>query len=86
MMIAAVTCFLIVLSLVCFYRVIRGPSTADRIAAADIIGIMLSVVLVLLAQIFDFDVFIDVALIYAALLFADVMVMAKYFERGELHK
>ncbi len=76
---------LVVLSAVTFYRVLVGPTVADRIAAADAIGIMVALMMALLAVHYEFYLFLDVVLVYAVLLFADVMVFSKYFERGELH-
>ena len=62
-----------------FYRVIKGPSVPDRIAAMYSIGVMFLLVLVLLSYYFERDIFIDVALVYGVLLFIDVLIMAKYF-------
>lgn len=62
-----------------FYRVIKGPTVFDRIAASDTIGIMFLLILVLLSLYFDRDIFIDVAIVFALLLFTDTLIMAKYF-------
>jgi multicomponent Na+:H+ antiporter subunit F len=32
------------------------------------------------------SIFLDIALAFAVLAFADVLIMAKYFEHGELHR
>ncbi len=66
-----------------FYRVIKGPSVPDRIAAMDSIGVMFLVILVLLSFYLDRKIFIDVALVYGILLFVDVLIMAKYFGKPE---
>jgi multicomponent Na+:H+ antiporter subunit F len=68
-------------ALVTFYRVMKGPTPFDRIAAADSIGIMFLLVLVLLAVYFEREIFVDVAIVYALLLFVDVLIMARYFGR-----
>ena len=62
-----------------FYRVIKGPTVFDRIAAADTIGIMFLLILVLLSLYFEREIFIDVAIVFALLLFTDTLIMAKYF-------
>ena len=62
-----------------FYRVVKGPTVFDRIAAADSIGIMILLVLVLLGLYFKREIFVDVAIVYALLLFVDVLIMARYF-------
>lgn len=69
----------IVSAMVTFYRFLKGPTVFDRIVAADAIGLMLLVVIVLLGLYFQREIFIDVALIYGILLFIDILVMAKYF-------
>ena len=66
-------------AIITFYRVLKGPSVPDRIAAMDSIGVMFLIILVLLAFYFDREIFIDVALVYGILLFMDVLIMAKYF-------
>ena len=78
-MIEVIIIFLLGAAFINFYRVIKGPTVFDRIAAADAIGIMLLLILVLLGLYFEREVFIDVALVYALLLFVDVLIMARYF-------
>jgi multicomponent Na+:H+ antiporter subunit F len=66
-----------------FYRVIKGPSLPDKIVAMNSIGVMFLLVLVLLSYHFERKNFIDVALVYGALLFIDVLIMAKYLRKPE---
>lgn len=65
----------------CLFRVLAGPSLLDRIAAADAVGVMMSVVLVLLGLLFDRVIFLDIAIVYSLLLFADTLVIARFMER-----
>ena len=69
-----------------FWRVIKGPDVPDRIVATDVVSIILTIVIALLAIHFENGVFLDVALAFAVLAFADILIMAKYFEHGELHE
>ena len=85
-MIGTVLLFLSSLSVLCFVRVLLGPTVPDRIAAGDTIGVMLTMVLVLLSVHFRLPVLLDVAMVYAVLQFVDVLILAKYFERGELYR
>ncbi|SDL48885.1 monovalent cation/H+ antiporter complex subunit F [Halarsenatibacter silvermanii] len=72
--------FLILLSAtISFYRVIKGPSVLDRIAAVSAIGIMMLIILVIMGVFFSREIYLDVALVYGLLLFIDILVMAKYF-------
>ncbi len=75
------TMILVILTaiLLTFYRVVKGPTVFDRIAAADSIGVMILLVLVLLGLYFQREIFVDVAIVYALLLFVDVLIMARYF-------
>ena len=66
-------------AILCFYRVVKGPTVLDRIAATDSIGVMALIILVLLSFYYQRIIFIDVALVYGLLLFVDVLIMAKYF-------
>ncbi len=84
-MIAITAAVLIISALACFYRVIAGPTVPDRLVAADTIGLLLALVMVLLAYRYGLEPLYDVALVYAVLQFADVLIVAKYIERGELH-
>ncbi|KUK41968.1 MAG: Multiple resistance and pH regulation protein F [Thermovirga lienii] len=69
-----------------FYRVVVGPTVPDRIVAADAMTVIMTTALAVLSLIFENGVFLDIALAFAILSFADVLIMAKYFEHGELHK
>ncbi|MBE4906490.1 cation:proton antiporter [Bacillus luteolus] len=74
---------IVLFALLTFYRVIKGPSLPDRIVAMNTIGVMFLLVLVLLSYYFDRKIFIDVALVYGALLFIVVLIMAKYLRKPE---
>ncbi|MDY0168618.1 MAG: monovalent cation/H+ antiporter complex subunit F [Thermoguttaceae bacterium] len=84
-MIPLIIVVLVVASVACFGRVIAGPTVPDRIAAVDVIGLLLALVFVLLGVHYRNPFFYDVALVYAVLLFADALILAKFIERGELH-
>ncbi|MCK8825929.1 monovalent cation/H+ antiporter complex subunit F [Fuchsiella alkaliacetigena] len=64
-----------------FFRILRGPTIFDRIAAADSIGVLFLLVLVLLSVYFDRPAFLDVALVYGILLFMGVLMFARYFAK-----
>ena len=73
---------LLACALLSLYRVLRGPTLLDRLAAADAVGVMLTMVLVLLGNLLRREVFLDVAMVYALLMFADVLIMARYIGQG----
>ncbi|KUK86191.1 MAG: Multiple resistance and pH regulation protein F [Synergistales bacterium 58_81] len=68
-----------------FWRVVAGPTVPDRIVAADAMSIILTTTLALLGLVFENPLFLDIAIAFAVLAFADVLIMAKFFEHGELH-
>lgn len=66
------------------YRVIRGPSPADRVIALDILGILIIGVLALLGLYYDQGFFMDIALIWALLSFVASLAFAKILEGRRL--
>jgi multicomponent Na+:H+ antiporter subunit F len=62
------------------YRVIVGPSSADRIVAVDILGILIVGMLAIFGLCYDKDFFMDVALIWALLSFVASLAFAKILE------
>ncbi len=85
-MIMIVVLLLVVFCGGCFVRVAVGPTLLDRVAAADAISIMLTIIFVLLGLVFERTLFLDVAIVYSLLLFADILIFAKYLERKDLTK
>jgi multicomponent Na+:H+ antiporter subunit F len=75
--------FTILLSL---YRLVLGPGVFNQIAASNVIGTKVIVLLVVIGYIFERPMFIDISLLYAALNFIATLLMARYLERGEICK
>ena len=66
------------------YRVLRGPTTFDRLTGLGLLGTKTIVLLVLIGFIMQrVDIFVDIALSYALISFLGSLVLAKYFERKE---
>lgn len=80
----AVVLILSFAALICFYRLLVGPTLPDKILAAQIIGTKTLAILVLIAVIFDNMMFIDIALTYAVLLFVLIIAAATYLEIGKV--
>jgi len=64
------------------YRLIKGPTTVDRIVSIDSMTTLFVSILAFLSFLFDRTVYLDVALVYALLAFVSVIVIARYIERG----
>lgn len=63
-----------------FLRIIKGPSTADRIVSLDTLTTIISSMLVLLALVFKNNIYLDISFVFAALSFTGVIVIARYLE------
>ncbi|MCB9946189.1 MAG: cation:proton antiporter [Chromatiales bacterium] len=66
--------------LLAMLRLLLGPGAADRVVAADMLGILSTVVIVGIAAIFGNALYLDVALIYAVLAFVGVVAIARAIE------
>ncbi|HOG75839.1 MAG TPA: monovalent cation/H+ antiporter complex subunit F [Candidatus Marinimicrobia bacterium] len=66
------------------YRVIVGPTAADRIVAVDILGILIIGMLALLGLNYDQSFFMDIGLIWALLSFIASLAFAKVLEGRSL--
>lgn len=66
------------------YRVIRGPTWGDRIAAFDFLGVTLAALVVVLALDTGFTAFLDAALIISILGFLSTVALARYLLRGKV--
>ena len=59
--------FLLLNLLVGMWRVLRGPTAADRMLAAQLFGTTAVAILLLLAEIYSITALVDVALLFALL-------------------
>lgn len=73
---------IVCLALLSFYRVVRGPTLADRVVAVNGIGTATVVVLALLSVAIDEPGLLDVALVYALLNFLLSLGLARYAVDG----
>jgi len=67
-------------SLFVLYRVIIGPSPADRLVAVDILGILIVGMLALLSIYYNKSYLMDVGLIWALMSFIASLAFAKVLE------
>ncbi len=71
-------------SLFVLYRVIVGPSPADRIVAVDILGVLIIGLLALLGIWNDQSFFLDIGLIWALMSFVASLAFSKILEGRSL--
>lgn len=81
------TAVLMVIILIPFYRVMRGPTVFDRLLAAGAMGSKTIGVICLVGVLYGrLDMFMDIALAYAILNFIGGVAVAKYFAKGKTEK
>jgi multicomponent Na+:H+ antiporter subunit F len=66
------------------YALRRGPSTADRVLALEVIGALGTLILLALAIVARRPIYLDLALLATLFSFLGTLVMARYIERGLL--
>lgn len=61
-------------------RLLLGPTTPDRVVAADTLAVITTAGLAGLASLFDNPVYLDIALVYGTLAFAGTVAIARAIE------
>lgn len=64
------------------YRIIRGPSFPDRIAAMDMIGVNLISGIAVISVLLKTKAFLEVILVLGILAFISTIALTKFIERG----
>jgi len=72
------------LSLLCGYRVVKGPTTPDRVVALDAIATNVVAIAVLFALKTDRGLFVTVSLVLAIIGFLSTVAVAKYVTEGDI--
>jgi len=67
-------------SLLCLYRLLFGPTTPDRVISADTLSVIATVMLGILAGLFQSVLYLDVAVIYGILSFVGIIALARAIE------
>ena len=76
----------IALSVSCLFRIIRGPSIADRIVAIDIIGVLVVGICAILSIITDRGFILDIGIAWVILSFIRTLNLAKYLSGKKLNE
>lgn len=64
------------------YRVVKGPTTPDRVVALDAIGINLIAIIALVSIILKTHAFLEIILLLGILAFIGTVAFSKYLEKG----
>ncbi len=70
----------------CLYRIIRGPSIADRMVGIDIFGILVVGICAIIAIITDRMFIIDIGIAWIILSFVGTLTLAKYLGGKKLNE
>jgi multicomponent Na+:H+ antiporter subunit F len=68
----------------CFLRMLKGPTAPDRAVALDTAVTVTTALLVLIGFMAGRRVYLDVSLVYAVLTFVGSVTIARYLEGGTL--
>jgi multicomponent Na+:H+ antiporter subunit F len=74
------------LAVFCLYRVIRGPSIADRMVGIDIFGILVVGVCAILAILTGRNFILDIGIAWIILSFIGTLTLAKYLSGKKLNE
>ncbi len=64
----------------CLFRIMRGPTSADRIMAIDILGILIVGLCAVLAVTTGRSWYIDIGIVWALQSFISALALSKYLE------
>jgi multicomponent Na+:H+ antiporter subunit F len=64
------------------FRLVRGPTTLDRVVALDLIGLLAMGFILAFTILSGRRVFLDVAVIMALIIFLGTVAFARYLERS----
>jgi len=61
-------------------RLIKGPTTFDRVVGVDTTNIIITGSIVFIAHLFDNSLYLDIAIVYGILAFLETVIIARYLE------
>lgn len=75
----------VLLAALCFIRLIKGPTGADRMVAGDTMDILVSCAMMLYSLWSGRGIYLDIAIITAMLGILDTMLVGRYLDKGRWH-
>lgn len=78
------TIAIIGLIFVSMYRVVKGPTIADRVVAINVIATKITIAIVVISILTNQQTYIDVALVYALIGFIASIAIIRYLEKGKV--
>ena len=80
LLIAAIA--MVVLAMALIYRILKGPTAADRVAALDTLDLIVSLALAVYSLYTGRGIYLDIALVVALLGFISTIIIAKFLGGG----
>ena len=78
--------FFALLAIICVYRLVKGPTAADRMIVADNADILLCCAMILFSLFSGRGVYLDIALICGLFGIIDTIAVGRYLDRkGRFH-
>jgi multisubunit Na+/H+ antiporter MnhF subunit len=68
----------------CLYRIVVGPTIADRVVGLDALTLVIVVILGAYSYVQESPFFLDAALVMAIIGFIGTIAIARYLEEGEI--
>ncbi len=82
-----VSAALVLVLLLPFYRVLKGPTVFDRLLGAAAVGAKIITLVLLFGEVYGRpEMFVDIALGYAVLNFIGVIAIARYFRTASVKR
>ena len=82
-LLSIVSFILIFIGLFASYRLFIGPTVYDRLISLNVVGVIVTIVLVLMSIETSLGLYLDVAISFVMLQFVGTIAFAKYLEGGE---
>lgn len=76
--------FLAITILICIIRAILGPRFTDRLLAINVINVKVIILICILAAFYEKSYLVDISLVYSAISFLSVIVLARIFLKDYL--
>ena len=71
--------FLSITTIICLVRAILGPRFTDRLLGINVINVKVIILICIMAVFFDKSYLVDISLVYSAISFLSVIVLARLF-------
>ena len=79
----AISVILIFIAILASYRLFLGPTIYDRLVSLNVVGVIITIILILISLETDLGLYLDIALSFVMLDFVGTIALVKYLEGGE---